>query len=253
MGGWQEQKGLLKEGEDILPRMHFIQQAQSLGLTLNARDAQRIAGEIERRTNSVNASTARVTPESNSGAAELRDARALTKSWELQPQPDARVRYASRPDCHGRPLSSQRVSRGRTRYDSPPTIKVGLTSRQTSGSRGSREQALVQAGGATLPKLIVLYPPPADVTMFERRYLSEHAPMVVQNVPGLKKFLAAQVLGTPAGAAPYQRVAELYFDSMESLQAAMASPGGQATVAHAMEISTGGPPVVLIAEDDKPI
>jgi uncharacterized protein (TIGR02118 family) len=77
--------------------------------------------------------------------------------------------------------------------------------------------------------------------------------MVVQKVPGLKKFLAAQVLGAPAGAPPYQRVAELYFDSMESLQAAMGSPGGLATVAHAVEISTGGPPVVLIAEDDQPV
>jgi uncharacterized protein (TIGR02118 family) len=104
-----------------------------------------------------------------------------------------------------------------------------------------------------MPKLIVLYPPPADVTTFERRYRSEHAPMVIHKIPGVTKFLAAQVLGTPAGAAPYQRVAELYFESIESLQAAMASPGGQATVAYAMEISTGGPPVVLIAEDDKPI
>ena len=104
-----------------------------------------------------------------------------------------------------------------------------------------------------MPKLIVLYPPPADVTAFERRYHSEHAPMVVQKIPGLKKFLAAQVLGAPAGAPLYQRIAELYFDSMESLQAAMASAGGQAAVAHAMEISTGGPPVVLIAEDDKPV
>jgi uncharacterized protein (TIGR02118 family) len=104
-----------------------------------------------------------------------------------------------------------------------------------------------------MPKLIVLYPPPTDVATFERRYNSEHAPMVVKNVPGLRKFLAAQVLGTPAGAAPYQRVAELYFDSVESLHAAMASPGGQAAVAHAVEISTGGPPVVLIAEDDKPV
>ena len=104
-----------------------------------------------------------------------------------------------------------------------------------------------------MSKLIVLYPPPADVTTFEGRYHAEHAPMVMQKIPGLKKFLAAQVLGTPAGAAPFQRVAELYFDSMESLQTAMASAGGQATVAHAMEISTGGPPVVLIAEDDKPV
>src|SRR4029453_6993055 len=96
-----------------------------------------------------------------------------------------------------------------------------------------------------MPKLVVLYPPPADVATLESRYYSEHAPMVVQKIPGLKKFVAAQVLGTPAGAAPFQRVAELYFDSLESLQAAIASPGGQATVAHAMEISTGGPPVVL--------
>jgi uncharacterized protein (TIGR02118 family) len=101
-----------------------------------------------------------------------------------------------------------------------------------------------------MPKLIVLYPPPADVTTFERRYQSEHAPMVVEKIPGLKKFVAAKVLGTPAGKPPYQRVAELYFDTIESLQSAMGSQGGQAAVAHAMEISTGGPPVVLIAEDD---
>jgi uncharacterized protein (TIGR02118 family) len=115
------------------------------------------------------------------------------------------------------------------------------------------ENNSTESEDCTMPKLIVLYPPPTDVTTFERRYHLEHAPMVVQKIPGLKKFLAAQVLGTPAGVTPYQRVAELYFDSIESLQAAIASPGGQATVAHAMEISTGGPPVVLIAEDDKPV
>jgi uncharacterized protein (TIGR02118 family) len=103
-----------------------------------------------------------------------------------------------------------------------------------------------------MPKLIVLYPPPADVATFERRYEVEHAPMVAEKILGVTRFIAARVLGTPSGPAPYQRVAELYFDSIASLQAAMASPGGQATVAHAMEISTGGPPVVLIAEDDSP-
>ena len=103
-----------------------------------------------------------------------------------------------------------------------------------------------------MPKLIVLYPQPVDAATFERRYSVEHVPMVFEKIPGLKKFVAARVLGTPTGAAPYQRVAELYFESSDSLQAAMASAGGQATVAHAMEISTGGPPVVLIAEDDEP-
>ncbi len=103
-----------------------------------------------------------------------------------------------------------------------------------------------------MPKLIVLYPQPIDAATFERRYSVEHVPMVFEKIPGLKKFVAARVLGTPTGTAPpYQRVAELYFESSSSLQAAMASAGGQATVAHAMEISTGGPPLVLIAEDDE--
>jgi uncharacterized protein (TIGR02118 family) len=102
-----------------------------------------------------------------------------------------------------------------------------------------------------MPKLIVLYPPPVDAVDFERRYRLEHVPMVLE-IAGLKKFVAARVLGTPAGEAPYQRVAELYFDSSESLQSGMASSGGQAAVAHAGEISTGGAPLVLIAEDDGP-
>ena len=32
--------------------------------------------------------------------------------------------------------------------------------------------------------------------------------MVVGKIPGLRKFLAAKVLGTPAGPALYQRVAQ---------------------------------------------
>lgn len=80
----------------------------------------------------------------------------------------------------------------------------------------------------SVPKLIVLYPPPSDVATFERRYRAEHVPMVMEKIPGLKKFVAARVVGSPAGAPPYQRVAELYFDSMDALQGAVASPGGQA-------------------------
>lgn len=105
-----------------------------------------------------------------------------------------------------------------------------------------------------MPKLIVLYPPPADVATFERRYHAEHVPMVVeQALPGLRKFVPAQILATATGDALYHRIAELYFDSMDALQAAMASPGGQLAIANATAISTGGAPIVLIAEDDKPL
>jgi uncharacterized protein (TIGR02118 family) len=100
-----------------------------------------------------------------------------------------------------------------------------------------------------MPKLIVLYPPPKDAQTFERRYRAEHSPMV-DRIPGLKKFVACAVIGAPTGAPLYSRVAELYFDSMESLQAGSASPAGREAVAHAGEISTGGAPVVMIGEDD---
>lgn len=101
-----------------------------------------------------------------------------------------------------------------------------------------------------MPKVIVLYPTAKDEDEFERIYRDEHAPMVHANMPGLRKFVAARVLGSPAGPAPYGRVAELYFDSTESMRRALATPGAQATVAHAMQISTGGPITVLFAEDD---
>jgi uncharacterized protein (TIGR02118 family) len=50
-----------------------------------------------------------------------------------------------------------------------------------------------------MPKLIVLYPPPTDPEVFERRYHEEHAPMVNTQIPNLKRFVAARVLGTPGG------------------------------------------------------
>ena len=101
-------------------------------------------------------------------------------------------------------------------------------------------------------KLIVIYPSPKDVSAFERAYTQDHAPMVTpQNLSGIKKFVASKVVGTPDGSpAPFYRVAELHFPSMESLQAAAASPSAQKVVAHAISISSGGKPIVLVAEED---
>jgi uncharacterized protein (TIGR02118 family) len=101
-------------------------------------------------------------------------------------------------------------------------------------------------------KLIVIYPSPGDVSTFERAYTKDHAPMVTpQNFKGIKKFVASKVVGTPDGSPPlYHRVAELHFPSLEALQAAAASPSAQKVVAHAVSISTGGKPIVLVAEED---
>lgn len=101
-------------------------------------------------------------------------------------------------------------------------------------------------------KVIVLYPTPKDVDAFERAYTQEHEPMVTpQTFPGMTKFVASRIVGTPDGSAPpFQRVAELHFPSLEALQAAAASPSAQPAIAHALSISTGGVPTFLVAEEE---
>ncbi len=101
-------------------------------------------------------------------------------------------------------------------------------------------------------KLIVIYPSPRDVSTFERAYSQDHAPMVTpETFRGISKFVASKVVGTPDGSpAPFYRVAELHFPSLEALQTAAASPSAQKAVAHAVSISTGGTPIVLVAEED---
>lgn len=71
------------------------------------------------------------------------------------------------------------------------------------------------------------------------------------NFKGMTRFVASRVTGTAGGGeAPFARVAELHFPSLETLQAAAASETASRAVAHAIAISTGGPPIFLIAEEE---
>ena len=99
-------------------------------------------------------------------------------------------------------------------------------------------------------KLVVLYPRPTDIETFEKRYLNEHIPMAVKKLPGKTKIVATKVISSPEGTPAYHRIAEVHFPSMEALQACTASEGAKETVAHAAAISTGGPLIVLIAEEE---
>ena len=98
-------------------------------------------------------------------------------------------------------------------------------------------------------KLVVMYPRPKDVDAFEKVYQSEHVPMAVEKLKGKSKLVATKVVGAPAGTPPFYRVAEVHFPSMEALQACAASDGAKETLAHAAKISSGGPPVVMVAEE----
>ena len=101
-------------------------------------------------------------------------------------------------------------------------------------------------------KIVVIYPTPRDAAAFERVYRDEHTPMVSRaNFSGITRFVATRITGSADGKpAPFARVAELHFPSLQALQAAAGSEGAKKAVAHAVQISTGGPPLFLIAEEE---
>src|SRR5258706_3638888 len=95
-------------------------------------------------------------------------------------------------------------------------------------------------------KLVVLYPYPKDVGAFERVYSEDHVPMVNENaMKGITKFVATKVVGTADGStAPFYRIAELHFPSLEALQECASSSAAQAVVKQTSSISSGGKPIV---------
>src|SRR5258705_7907567 len=95
-----------------------------------------------------------------------------------------------------------------------------------------------------------MYPRPTDVDAFEHIYQSEHVPLAVAKLGGKTKIVATKVLGSPQGIPPFYRIAEVHFPSMQALEACAASEGGKEVLAHAAKISSGGPPIFLVAEEE---
>ena len=99
-------------------------------------------------------------------------------------------------------------------------------------------------------KLVVIYPRPQDVEAFERVYANEHVPLAVAKLGGKTKIVATKVLGSPQGVPLFYRIVEVYFPSMQGLEACASSEGGKEALAHAVKISTGGAPIFLVAEEE---
>jgi uncharacterized protein (TIGR02118 family) len=98
-------------------------------------------------------------------------------------------------------------------------------------------------------KLVVLYPQPADPDTFEKAYADEHIPLMQEKMKGMK-VVVTKMLGTPEGPAPHFYMAEVYAPSIEVIKAFFNTADGQQVAAHASKISTGGPPILVFAEDD---
>jgi uncharacterized protein (TIGR02118 family) len=104
--------------------------------------------------------------------------------------------------------------------------------------------------GTTSVKIVVIYPKPTDEVEFERLYLQEHVPMVEDKLKGLTRLVLTKVLSSPQGKVSAYRIAEVNFSTLEDLNKAAESDGGKQVIAHAIKISTGGPPIMLICTDE---
>jgi uncharacterized protein (TIGR02118 family) len=77
-------------------------------------------------------------------------------------------------------------------------------------------------------KLVVLYTQPADPAGFDRHYFDTHMPLV-NAIPGLLRAETGRfVAAADGGEATYYRIASLYFESPEALDAGFKSPEGTA-------------------------
>lgn len=91
-----------------------------------------------------------------------------------------------------------------------------------------------------MAKLIVMYRTPADPAAFDAYYFGKHV-AVARKLPGLRSYEVSRGgIGTPAGPSGFHLVAILTFDSMADIEAAMASPEGQAAAADVARFADAG-------------
>ncbi|HLK18901.1 MAG TPA: EthD family reductase [Bryobacteraceae bacterium] len=99
-------------------------------------------------------------------------------------------------------------------------------------------------------KIVVIYPRPQDEEAFEKAYKNEHMPMAEAKLKGMTRFVATKVVHSPQGKVTAYRIAEVHFSNIDDLNKCLESDGGKEVVAHAAKISTGGPPLLLVCEEE---
>jgi uncharacterized protein (TIGR02118 family) len=102
-----------------------------------------------------------------------------------------------------------------------------------------------------MARLLVLYNAAADPAAFDHYYFETHVP-IAKRIHGLRSFtVSSGKPATLAGTLSPHLIAELEFDSMEALQAAMASPEGQAAAADLANFAQAG--VTLLVYDTRTV
>jgi uncharacterized protein (TIGR02118 family) len=96
-----------------------------------------------------------------------------------------------------------------------------------------------------MAQLLVLYNQPADPAAFDRYYFETHIP-IAKKIAGVRSLTVNSTKpATMAGTLSPYLIAEIEFESMEALQAAMASPEGRATEADLANFAQAGVTVLV--------
>ena len=96
-----------------------------------------------------------------------------------------------------------------------------------------------------MAKVYALYREPTDAAAFERYYFDRHVPLA-KTIPGLRSYEVTRgPIAAMGGPAPYHLLAILSFDSRAAIDAALASPQGQATAGDLGNFATGGVDVLI--------
>lgn len=99
-------------------------------------------------------------------------------------------------------------------------------------------------------KLLVLYRHPSDPAAFDAYYRDRHIG-IAKRIPGLRSYeVSASPPNGLGGKAPYHLVATLAFDSMNALNAALASPEGAAAAADVPNFASGGAEMLAFETKD---
>lgn len=101
-----------------------------------------------------------------------------------------------------------------------------------------------------MARLVVMYRTPKDASAFDAHYFDKHVALA-KKIPDVRRYEVSQgPVATPAGPSNYHLVATLHFDNVAAIQAAFASPQGQAAVADVGTFATGGVDIYMFDNRD---
>lgn len=98
-----------------------------------------------------------------------------------------------------------------------------------------------------MPRLIALYNTPEDTDAFDAHYRDVHTP-IVRGYPRLRDLKTCQPAGVGGRPSPYYLMAEMAFDSLEDLDAALSSEAGAASGRDLRNFAMAGA-VLFVAAD----